>query len=688
MALAILELVAFENENVRFRIDTGTNRYYRLKIGTRVRRANTIDWVDEVVFATPVATNEVGGELLNSSKEIALPVGRLADGHGYVQLFSFKTPDGRSPAFSRVLEVPADGGLHTLDEANIPALSLSAAMNMTNAFNEPRAIPCRTGADVYARTASWGELLGQVVKVAAPAVLKLLAGGQKTPSNGTPAPAGAAAALQDDLVALLLKMVTGGLQAVTSQTASIALPPADPLTNRFADVRRGGWSRPFVFGVDDALIAAAIGPLVQILPDLMNSANQKRVQLKQANNKLITDLMSDLNRRLLLERLADAQRQAPAGQSGSAPDLTQLIQLLQQAGPAQHTESPAPAAAPQSLAVASSAYAPSSRAVLSFATADPVRWNGRPTLLFSRNQPLRLRVRFTVGDPAPRRPLPKAALTVVFKDDSDQTVWFRKTLRPTNVAANAVIDLALAQDEIARLPVNRRIAVVAELRWSTAQGRRYTALGSTEIVLVNRYFLVDQGEGTGERELTDMTRFKPFWNKVWEAPTLGAGAAREGKRYLWELNVDARYTVLLSPDHDANGLMQTRVARGKPDPDSLTETIEGRMKAGIELSMSELNKLLPLWDAQPLEADRLDALATPQFATSNAGEFVYNVKLRGRAGERGMVWVIPVFKLFDVTLSAVQRVDDTGQVLAIADENVRFPLPVAARVIGLKSERS
>ena len=47
---------------------------------------------------------------------------------------------------------------------------------------------------------------------------------------------------------------------------------------------------------------------------------------------------------------------------------------------------------------------------------------------------------------------------------------------------------------------------------------------------------------------------------------------------------------------------------------------------------------------------------------------------------------MPIFKLFDFTLNTVQTTDESGQVLTVGEEQVRFPLPVAARVIGLKGK--
>jgi hypothetical protein len=423
----------------------------------------------------------------------------------------------------------------------------------------------------------------------------------------------------------------------------------------------------------------------------MNSANKKRVEMKQAQNALIGGILSDINRRLLLDKLIEAQKQTPAAQPGAAgaPDLNQLIQLLQQAGNGTATQQSLPAVAISAATFGSPrSYVLSSRAVLSFITGEPVKWNGSSKLLYAKNQPLRFNMKFAVGEPVPQRPLPKALLTLTFKDSADQTVWLEKTIRQTDLSPNAVISVQLSPDDAARLPVNRPVAVLAELRWPAKSGPVHQALGGCDVVFVNQYFLSAQGAAVSpERELADMSQFRAFWNKVWEAPSLDATrGSGDDKQYLWELDVYAKYTVLLAPDHDANGEMETKLLRAKPDPESVTNRIEGRMKAGIELSVAEVNKLLPLWNATPLDAARLEALSTSAFAKANAGELVRNLKLRGRASERGLVWVIPVFKLFELTLGTVQTSDATGQIVAVSEETVRFPLPVSARIIGLKSQ--
>lgn len=715
MALAVLELLDFDRAGLRFRIDTGTNRYYQLRVGRAVERRQGIDWVDEVAFATEMSVNEAGGGLFNSSKEVAVPAPRFEGGQkAYAQLFSFKTAEGRSPAFSSVVRVPLGAASLTGPSYDFaPALSVptSTAMNTIDSFNEPRRVACRTYGEVYARQASVEELLAEVVKVGVPLALKALAG--KADANQQKGPIVGMGDSVSLLGGLINALLGAGAGAAVSRQQSLAG------ANRFGGSRGADFSKPFA--LDWAALLGAIGPLIgptlqgvgqitgpiaQMLPQIikeeaaalpllinaLNQANQHRVQIKESDNKLASDLLSDVNRRLLLEQFIQAQRQAPAGtQSGQAGDLSQLIQLLQQTPAAKAQPQPAPVAVAKSLSQEGGApHALSDRAVVTFQAGEPVAWNGSRKVLFARGTGIQLKATLTVREPAPKAPLPKAILRFVFKDGAGKSVLFEKSFRQKDVPANSPLAFNFTQEETARLPANRNIAVLAEMRWlSPKSGRQSRALGSTEIVLVDRYFLKEQGAGvSAEKELTDMKQFRPFWNKVWEAPTLSRDGDEEDKKYLWELNVNAKYSVLLSAAHEENGLMATKTLRGDDDEESLSAKTEGRMKAGVELSVAELNKLLPLWEGESaLERDRLEAFMTEDFARNNAAEFVYNLRLKGRAGERGMVWVAPVFKLFECTLAAVSKTDEAGQVVATAEEKVRFPLPVAARVIGLKSQR-
>lgn len=729
MALAILKLIAWENGNARFRMDTGTNAYYHVKMGKGVRRNGGIDWVDDVFFSTPIAKSEAGGNLLNSSQEISVPVPKFDEGKAYVQLFSCKTPQGKSPAFSRIVTMPKGYDVVPPADFALP-FSMRAVMNTRPSFQPPRKIACRTHREVYAQQASLDELLAGVVKMAAPVVLDLLKGTQNgaspNASGGSASTSGntGQANVLTQLLGFLLGSLSNGAGKALGQSQSLG--SASAAANRFLALNSAPYSQPFIFGVDDALLASLAGPLLQILPQLMNATNDHQLKMEQADNKFITDILSDENRTQLLEQLLQLQQQnAGATQPTSPIAANPLIQLLQQLPatpppttvtqpppvvspsvikptipPTQTVTPPAQTTLPTTLPVVAkgqsqvtpaSASNLSSKVVLSFVAADPVLWNGTPRALFAQNQNVQLKIRLNVAEPVPKTPLPKAIVTLVFKKASDAAVLFEKTFKEKNILPNAEMSFRFAPEELVRLPVNTPLAVFAELRWLAAKtGKEYKAVGSTDIVLVSTSFVKSQGlaHSPMERELTDMKQFRAFWNKVWEAPTLDAASgSREDRKTRWELNANMKYSVLLSAAHKSNGLMETKILRGEVDEESTFDRTEGRMKAGIELSIAELNKLLPLWNGeQALDAEKLGAFQTEALARENAGEFLFNLKLKGRAGERGMVWVVPTFKLFEFTLNTVSATNEVGQVTAVSEERVRFPLPVSARVLGLKSE--
>src|SRR6185436_18999032 len=141
MALALLDPLGSDSRGARFRIDTGTSRYYQLKVGKARQRRAGLDWIDEVVYATPIAVNRAGGDLLGSSTSVRVPAKYFEGGRAYVQLFSFKTADGRSPAFSNVVLVPTFFEDGPLDIDISESLSQVTVMNRTQAFSLPRRVP-------------------------------------------------------------------------------------------------------------------------------------------------------------------------------------------------------------------------------------------------------------------------------------------------------------------------------------------------------------------------------------------------------------------------------------------------------------------------------------------------------------------------------------------------------------------
>ena len=128
----------------------------------------------------------------------------------------------------------------------------------------------------------------------------------------------------------------------------------------------------------------------------------------------------------------------------------------------------------------------------------------------------------------PAKPLPKAIVSVVVKRASDQSVIAEKVVKQHDLAAGASVDRRL----LARGPAERAerraaVAAGADPLARRPSGRVVQAVGSIEAVLVDQFFVKERGSALGpERELTDMERYRAFWNKVWESPALDAAAER------------------------------------------------------------------------------------------------------------------------------------------------------------------
>lgn len=676
MGLAILDLEDTRSGQLHFAADTGTNPWYQLRFGRKAGRRDGFDEIDELVHTTALARNEKAGWAFDTRVPVRVPASVVREAR-YAQLVSFKDVRGRSPAYSKPVVMAVGAGSY--DDDQLLTLSLEAQMSVPS-FEAPRAVPCRTVAESFTLPPALGDLLGQIVKLAGPVVADLLkpATGQAG-HTGQPAPAAGGAGIIADILRAILGAVAAPAPVPIATAKSLVGPlTISPAGNRFT---RRTYARQQIFGIDDALIATLIGPVLQVLPQLLNAASAEKIQLRQANNKLVTDLMAGLDRRRMMELLAQARAASPGN-----PALAALNGLFEEEAGARAAQPPV--AAQQSLENAPAPpSATSSKAVLSFLLAPPVEWYGEPRNVFSKALPMAFHLRLDVGASGPKQPLPKSVVHLVVKDGTER-VLHQQDFRLVDIEPGQPIVLDLEPGDVSHLPTNIPLSVAAQLRWPGGRpGSAYQASALIDVVLVEKVFVTGQGGPVaGDQELKDMQTYRSFWNKVWESPTTQATPGEDGSSH-WNLEAAIKYTVLFAPAQPSNGLMETKGLTVAPDPDSPIDRTEGRFKGGIELSLGEVNKLLPLWPGeQPLQPDVLSALATPEFARRTAGEAIHSLRLKGSKRERGLVWAVPVFTLRDVHLGVVEATDQSGQVTRVGKQEARFPVPSAVRVLTMKSE--
>jgi hypothetical protein len=244
------------------------------------------------------------------------------------------------------------------------------------------------------------------------------------------------------------------------------------------------------------------------------------------------------------------------------------------------------------------------------------------------------------------------------------------------------VRIHLTPQDLAVVPPNTEVEMFIRLRWP-AGGKTRQATCVQRVVFARGRHVAGAGTPAGEPvELTDMGRFRSFWNKVWSshAPT--------DDTPLWGVDLTLRYSVILIADATGNGLMEART-KSNPHDGGLRNTASGKMKSGLEASIHELNKLAGLWpEAHPLDDATLAAFAAPGWRATQGGDAEAQVRFDGRRHSRGMVWVVPVMSLRQFPVARASEADAYGQIVATAAEQVAFPVIEAVRVLGLASHNA
>jgi len=735
MALAILRLDDNDEAGLAFVADTGTSSYYRIHLGKEVRREEGIDLVDGPYWSSPLQLNPRAGRHVDTRTTVRLPADAVTERGTLAQLETCRGPDGRGPAYSRPVRVPVAVPVAALVDKSGARRSRERVLTMstpasvrpvstlvrTATLARPRTVTVCSAEERFCRPASIADLIGAVTQAAAPVVLDVISRAGQAPSATTGTAANSVGAAIPALLSDVLRMVLDALakpptvpapripapSAVTTQPATpVTTPAAQPttpaapvvskpasamirLSNRFVE---DPYSRPKIFGIDDALLASVagpalssiVGPLVQALPQLLNAANKQKLDRQTETDKHVTDLLAEVNRTMLMQQLISAQNQ-PVNPGVASSDLGAIGSLLQQIA-----STPAPAGTPATAvsrpaSTTDPTTAPiASRAVLSSITGPAVTLLGTPRAAFMHDQAIALRYRLDVGAGGPARALPRAILTLCVREPGGarDLCWHSEKL--TNVAPGTEIKVALTAEESGALPTDTDLEVMTCLRWKGAKGT-YQATCAHRIVVTSHVQVRDRGDIVGNAvELTDMNRFRSFWNKVWESQAQGPGM---DTLPLWGLHAALRYSVVMVGGAQGNGLMQTRVQQEPTDQGLRAET-KGRIKSGLEVSVAELNKLLPLWtDEQPLSDADLAAFTARGWLAGQGGDAITQVRMEGKRGTRGVLWVVPVLRLRAFTLATATDVDPYGQVVNTQDRIVHFPVIESVRVVGLASLR-
>ena len=309
---------------------------------------------------------------------------------------------------------------------------------------------------------------------------------------------------------------------------------------------------------------------------------------------------------------------------------------------------------------------------LDFMEAAPLILHGREQLVYSQNHTLSFPLQ--VSTPKPIR---RAKLFLTVKDaETRQLVLKQGYPALRNITAGPLnLVPTLSPSQLADLPANREYLVSAILLWpgrskDTGRPIRVGTSLNQLITLMDEYCF-DRIEGDSETvNLNEVDRFRPYWHKVWQGNLSG-----EQRR----LTLDCKYYYALEDDRPHHARMETLFQIEPPDGSRQT----GNLKTGMVLSPFRLNALMAeISDNPPLDSEQLAALVTAEFRSRFSHVAQTQVKFKGRPGEGMALWVYPELKLQRIMLKRVAQTDANGQVTALAEHAIYFPLPTAAHFVG------
>jgi hypothetical protein len=689
MALALLTAESGSTE--RFRAELGTNRFYQYVVGSRrQRRADGVE-----VVAAPEHTSSLYGpvppERLGTANFTVDP-SLFSRERRFLQLWSFRSPDRAGPAVSDIVTVAAPlAAADVGHDTELPSISFSRSGTMTTQDPATATAPLRYR-EAPLSNAMFLDALGGVLNGILPHLGGLLGG----ISGGITAAGGGAGAAplaevgrviaNPDVLRQLMQLLTQ-VNAARSPTpaatpaAPAAVPAAAPAAvpapaggaaaaqalSRRRAVPAPALSRRAVEPLprcqpaySEAMVAPALlAALPALMPLLQQVLNPQTVQavLNAPNQHMGTVINGVLDMARIgaedHQRLREHLERLNPGVDDPALDrlMMSMIQSLD--------------AGPEPLQ-----FTRTSAVRLAFEQAPPIMLGGRECMAYRHGDELAFPL--TVDTP---RPIRHAVLQLEVKDARTLAVHHHSRHRLEQVTSGRMLTVPTVPAAAAgRLPAHRDYIVCVSLAWKTKQGQTRGTSLQQEITLLGEYTYDRLDEASELIPLADPDRFRDYWHRI---------HVHEFESGMKRIDFDVRYYLVLAPQRHSHARLETHVRAEVAD-----RRTRGQLRAGIELAPAALNRLLVELEpgAQPLAAAELDALLAPAFAERFNQAARYRAQLRGRDGDRGVLWVYPEFKVQRITLQQAAEVNGHGQVLRTAPHDVRFPMPALLHFLGARSQ--
>ncbi|MEL6866772.1 MAG: hypothetical protein AAFP19_20280, partial [Bacteroidota bacterium] len=120
MALAVIKPIGWNGDHFRIQVDTGSNRYYQYRIGSKQRRYRGVEMLTEINYQSPIyQTKHPKESLLRSNFLLEIHKDQLNRAANKIQVLSFRDREGKGIAISEPVALmpklefsPNDGDLN------------------------------------------------------------------------------------------------------------------------------------------------------------------------------------------------------------------------------------------------------------------------------------------------------------------------------------------------------------------------------------------------------------------------------------------------------------------------------------------------------------------------------------------------------------------------------------------------
>lgn len=733
MALAFLRFIEIDDQDVVFGIDVGSSGFFRFSIGAGRTSRDGVPLLRDVSYQSEIRRAPISNPF-SSMKTLRIPLAHMSRQNRFVQLTSFVEADGRGPTWSRVLEV------YPVHDTNQRRLShMSSVMNHQNVSTspaEPEFETCRSVSTEFTQSQLssamfWDQLLN-IAGLLAPAASQLLgqAINQNSSANINP----------NTIQQIIQALIDVGTQVQAPQTPTAQTPADEPSTERntsqgeiaqaqslsrrygaaqlpqrFTGVphaaikyRRaqsmpramdGGLiSGPMLAGLISTLgpsVISALGPVLESAPQLLetymdspirllNAINQAQQERQRMTNERIQNMLTQGNQALLLHFLnngnSGGQAAAALPSTVGAGNGTAVAQSLRRPYQRRYAQVSRPRALTR--------IEKNDELAISFVWPEPISIDNKPKAVFSTAGDIALSIRVDVNQSGAESTQPQRLAKVIVKleiiDLVDNRRLGEEIIRHKNLGVGEILNIPLSQRTKDSLPLHADLIARVRLKWMDENGRDHGVQKNAvqALYLVNNYFFGQAGASLNTpMALDDPARYRAFWHRIWE------GGSRQHKR--WYLQMMSRYYYRMAEGETSNARGETKIKlnEDKSSANGTRITWDGMLKSGMDLAVSELNKLLPVMkESESWTQEQVDALQCPEFEKLLNQQATANIEMRGRTEERGSLWVFPVVDLMDIELQKVMQVSDNGAVLQIEKETKSFPIPVDAVFVGAELE--